>query len=297
MFGYVKPQKSELLVREFEEYNGIYCSLCKSLGKEYGMAARLALNYDCTFYALVLISASTKPFPSFQKGKCVVNPLKRCLFCKENGMEFRQASALTVILLYHKLIDDIHDSKTIKRFLHILVLPIVRHAYRKAADDYPQMGQIVSEAMKEQRKVEKSESPSLDRCAEPTAHMLEQIMELSSGEELSSPRSRVLNRFGYYLGRWVYFIDAADDLQDDLKKGTFNPLTVRFRLNVTSKWDKIREAKTFANEILNQTLSQLDAASNLMETNLLGPIVRNVVFLGLPQMQKELLFKREKTNV
>ncbi|WP_411676747.1 DUF5685 family protein [Caproicibacter sp.] len=296
MFGYVKPQKSELLVRELEAYNGIYCSLCKILGKKYGIAARLALNYDCTFYALVLISASSNPIPKLVKGRCVVNPLKQCAFCEKAGLEFEQASALTIILLYHKLKDDIFDSKGFKKYLRIFVLPIVRHAYRKAAADYPGLGEIISEAMDRQREIEHRDSPGLDSCAEPTARMMERVMEFSSGEDPSTPKSRVLNRFGYYIGRWIYFMDAADDLSDDLKEGTFNPLAIRFHLNGESDPENIRKARAYANEVLNQTLSQLGAAYNLMEMNSMGSIVRNVVFLGLPQMQKELLFKKEKTN-
>ncbi|QAT49651.1 hypothetical protein EQM14_07620 [Caproiciproducens sp. NJN-50] len=297
LFGYVRPRKSELLVRELEEYNGIYCTLCRNLGKKYGLTARLALNYDCTFYALVLISAKSKPFPRFQKGRCVTNPFKQCAFCSEEDQEFHQASALTVILVYHKLMDDIRDSKAMKKYLRVLALPVVRHAYRRAAADYPHLGEIVAEAMKEQSEIEKNQSPGLDSCAEPTAHMMERIMELSSGEAPMSPRSRILNRFGYFLGRWIYFIDAADDLEDDIRTGSFNPLASRFHLNGESGKEELRDAKIYANDVLNQTLSQLGGALNLMEMNSMGPIVRNVVILGLPQIQKELLFKKEKTNV
>ncbi len=87
LFGYVRPRKSELLVREFEEYNGIYCSLCRQLGKSYGALSRLALNYDCTFYALVLLSLSEKECPRFSRGHCVVNPLKQGTFCRDGTAE------------------------------------------------------------------------------------------------------------------------------------------------------------------------------------------------------------------
>lgn len=297
MFGYVKPRKSELLVRELEEYNGIYCSLCRSLGRKYGPAARLALNYDCTFYALVLISVSPQPFSGFQKGRCVVNPLKRCVFCAEERQEFHQASALTVMLLYHKLIDDIRDSGAVKKIPRILAFPIARHAYHRAVSDFPRLGEIVGEAMQMQLEIEQSEPSGLDCCAEPTAHMMEKIMEFSSGEVPLSSKSRVLNRFGYYLGRWIYFIDAADDLEDDIKNGSFNPLIFRFHLKEKNTAEELEKAKAYANDVLNQTLSQMGAALNLLEMNAMEPIVRNVITLGLPQMQKELLFKKEKTHV
>lgn len=296
MFGYVKPQKSELLVREFDAYRGIYCSLCKSLGKDYGFASRLALNYDCTFYALVLISARSDSAPIFQKGRCVVNPLKPCLFCKENSTSFHWASALTVILLYHKVLDDIHDSKPVKKAMRMLIFPFVKHIYHKAVKNFPKIGEVIEEAMAEQRKLEESPVPGLDRSAEPTAQMMKRIMEVSS-EEFGSSVSRVFSSFGYYLGRWIYLIDAADDLEDDLQENAFNPLAARFHLDRNSPPESIWSARAYVNDVLNQTLSQLGAAFNLMETNAMGPIVKNVIFLGLPQMQKELLFEKEKTNV
>lgn len=331
LFGYVKPRKSELLVRELEEYGGVYCTLCRRLGKTYGAAARLALNYDCTFYALVLLSVSPKPSPCFQKGRCVVNPLKKCACCADDGPEFEAASALTVILLYHKLLDDLADSRFWKKLLRFLPYPFVRHAYRKAVRRFPAFGETVSEAMEKQREAEHGKNPGLDFCAEPSASMLGRIMELSydagvltavaparvpdsakrkaphadcvpglstgSGGESGSPGMRVIGRFGYCLGRWIYLIDAADDLSDDLRTGSFNPFAVRFGLDAGSPPHEVETARAYANQVLNQTLCELQAAFNLMELNALGPIVRNVVFLGLPQIQKERLFEKEKRNV
>ena len=299
MFGYVKPRKSELLVRELGEYGGVYCTLCRRIGKAYGAAARLALNYDCTFYALVLLSFSAKPSPCFQKGRCVVNPLKKCVYCVCEGKEFEAAAALTVILLYQKLLDDLADSRFWKKLLHFLPYPFVRHAYRKAVRNFPAFGEAASEAMEKQRRAERSENPGIDFCAEPSAFLLGRIMELSfaPGGENGSSGVRVISRFGYCLGRWVYLIDAADDLEDDLRNGSFNPFAVRLGLHAQSGPQEIGAARAYANQLLNQTLCELQAALNLMELNALGSIVRNVVFLGLPQMQKELLFTKEKRNV
>ena len=54
------------------------------------------------------------------------------------------------------------------------------------------------------------------------------------------------------------------------------------------------QAQKEANRILNATLSQLIAAVNLMELEQLGAIVSNVMFLGLPEMQRAILFEKEK---
>lgn len=299
MFGYIRTQKSELLVREFEEYGGIYCTLCHKLGKDYGPAARLVLNYDCTFYVLLLLAVSENDCPEFFKGRCVVNPLKKCTFCEENSEEFSSASALTMILTYHKVKDNIMDSSFWKSLLYRLLYPLFAFKRRRAAREYPYLDQIAANTMEEQAKIERLENPGIDRCAEPTAQMLAQIFEHAGKEypECGTSKSRVLHELGYYLGRWTYLIDAADDIAKDIKQKAFNPFVKKFCLNENSPQETLDDARTYANQVLNGTLAQLDAAANLLSFNRFGPIVRNIVTLGLPLMQKERLFKKENSNV
>ena len=79
VFGYLQIQKSELLVREFEAYKSVYCGLCKQMGKDYSFLTRLSLSYDCTFYAMLLMSVS-RSCKGFKDGRCTFNPLKKCKF-------------------------------------------------------------------------------------------------------------------------------------------------------------------------------------------------------------------------
>lgn len=294
LFGYIRPQRSELLVREFEEYKAVYCTLCRRLGKDYGPAARLVLNYDCTFYAILLLAMSGKGSPQFGRGRCVVNPLKRCGFCVENGKEFGAASALTVILTYYKVKDDIADSGFWKRLLLRIIYPFFSIMHRKAVRRFPQMEKAAADAMSEQERTEHSDHPSIDRTAEPTACMLAHIFELAGG---SGETLRVLYEAGYYFGRWTYLMDAADDMEKDIKRKAFNPFVIHFHLSGVSTRELLDEAKNYANGTLNGTLAKLGAAINLLELGSLGPIVRNIVFLGLPAMQKERLYKKENGNV
>jgi hypothetical protein len=54
MFGYIRPLKGELKLREFEKFRACYCGLCSALGKEYGITSRLILNYDFFFLAALM---------------------------------------------------------------------------------------------------------------------------------------------------------------------------------------------------------------------------------------------------
>ena len=296
MFGYVRPQKSELLVREYEQYKGVYCSLCRQLGKSYGVMSRLALSYDCTFYALVLLGLRGD-CGGFRQGRCVVNPLKKCTYCNRGEKELVRASALSVIMTYHKIKDDIADSGFFGKLKGYLMLPFAARARKKAARDFPQMDDAVANAMQMQREAERRNSSSLDECAEPTAQMLSSAFLTDTEESPDSPNQRVLNQFGYYLGRWVYLIDAADDIEKDLKSRSFNPFVIRFGLTQASTPEKIAEVKEYANQTLNSTLSQAIAAVNILNFPVFGPIISNVILQGLPGIQKEILFKKEKENV
>ena len=290
MFGYIRPQKAELLVKEYEQYRGIYCALCKHLGKNYGVLARMTLSYDCTFLVMLEIGLSGTSC-SFFNGKCVVNPLKKCAYCKGGNSEFRYASALSVIMSYYKLKDDIRDSKLPGRIRAFLLLPFFFHSHKKAAKEFPVVENCVARAMVRQEATEQMEKPGIDVCAEPTARMLAEIFSnIASGDR----ERRILEQFGYFLRRWIYLIDAADDIEKDLNDRSFNPFVLKRELTSDSSLDDISNAKAYANEVLNMTLSQAIGAFQLLEFQQFGKILSNVLLLGLPEMQKELLFLKEK---
>ena len=290
MFGYIRPQISELLVREYEQYKGVYCSLCKELGKRYGVLSRLTLSYDCTFLSLLLLAQEEACIP-FRQGRCVVNPLKRCTFCSTRHPAFAFSSALSVLMTYYHVKDDLEDSGFFGRLRARLLLPLVYRPRKKAAKEYPELAEILSGTIGGQSQVEK-ETPSLDACAEPTAKLLSGVFRLAAGDD--PERRRVMESFGYFLGRWVYFMDAADDMEKDWKKKEFNPFLHRLQLAGENPEAAIEDSKLYCNEVLNATLSQALAAFHLLRLPHYSSIVENILEQGLPAMQKKLLFEKEK---
>ena len=297
MFGYIRPHKAELLVREFEQYKAVYCSLCRALGKQYGAVSKLSLSYDCTFYALVLL-AQTSVCPGFKRKRCTVNPLKGCPYCTGGADAFAQAASLSVIMTYWKLRDDLADSRLFGKLRALLVMPFAAAAHRKAMRRAPELEAIVSAAMQKQREAEQAETPSLDACAEPTAQMLAALFEQTAQTDAEQ---RVYRQFGYFLGRWVYLMDAADDLEQDRKIGAFNPFLQRFAIAEDPSPERLKEIRTECNQVLNHSLWQAVSAMQLMEFPQFGSIIENIVAKGLPEMQRVILFtenkKKGKSNV
>lgn len=298
MFGYIRPQKSELLVREYEQYKGIYCSLCKRLGSEYGVLTRLTLSYDCTFVAMVRqgLAGNCK---GFHQGKCVVNPLKKCTYCSEQNEDFRFAAALSIILTWHKLYDDKLDGRFFSKLRSGFLMLLAKRSYKKAAADYPELAQKAESLMLKQREEESKAKPSVDACADSTAQLLSYVFACS--QPVGSTQRRILEQFGYFLGRWIYLMDASDDLTKDLKTGEFNPFRDYFGFEGKTELSpqEKEHAEKNCNHVLNMTASSLTAALNLLEFQQFGSIINNVITLGIPEMQREILFlhTKEKKNV
>lgn len=222
MFGYVRPFKSELLVREYDQYKAAYCQLCRALREHYGRAASFTLSYDCTFYALLALSTREAEL-KLHHGRCVMNPLKKCDFLQASGEAYHKAAALSVLLTCHKLRDNLEDDSFLKSLGSRLFLPFVSRKAKKAAAEYPFLAQQAQKAMEGQAQAEK-EGAGVDACAEPTANLLAALFKELACDEMQAV---ALERFGYFLGRWVYLIDAADDLAEDLREGAFNPFIPR----------------------------------------------------------------------
>ena len=143
--------------------------------------------------------------------------------------------------------------------------------------------------MTRQAQLENMDISSIDRAAEPTAQALSQICMLLSE---NAEQKRVLERFGYCLGRWVYLMDAFDDMEEDLENKNYNPFLLRFGINGPDE-QKIKQAKEYALGALNLTLGELANAYILLDIKAFEPIFYNIVYLGLPLAQRQILMKKE----
>lgn len=275
MFGYLTPHKPEMKIKHYELYKSAYCGLCKVLGKQYGLLARLTLSYDCTVLAILALAVNDEA-ANIRKGRCVCNPLKKCQFCygTEDGA-FRLAAGVSVIMTYYKWTDTIADSHGIKFFGARLLRGIFARSHKKAARDFPKLEHDTVQMMSDQQNAEKSEC-GIDRAADPTAKLLSKICVCLCSDTAQKP---ILQEFGYYIGRWIYLIDAADDREKDSKKHNFNPF-----LNVGLPPEQIPE---YCNAVLNNTIARAASAYDLL--GLRGDfsaVLENILYDGTAAVQK-----------
>ncbi len=289
MFGYIRPYKSELLVREYEIYKAIYCTVCKRLGNKFGLISRFVLSYDATFIALLFLSLK-KECCGFVDKRCVVNPLKSCKFCSNAVEEIDFAAAICMILAYYKLRDDIKDDGILGKIKSSLMYPFFVIPYKNAINEYKEVNSIIEQYIKNQDIVEEKIKPSIDESAEPTAIMFKRLFELIYN---TTNQKDDLANFGYFLGKWVYFVDAIDDMDKDSKNNNFNPFTLN---NINKENITQSNIKYYYNEVLNQSISRALESYNKLKIYNFKNIIDNIINMGLPQMQKQILFK-EGDNV
>ena len=272
MFGYVRAEKPELKMREYEIYRGVYCSLCRRLGKSYGFLSRLTLSYDFTFLALLDISMRDG-CTYFKPGRCAFNPAKRCNYLKD-GEQLDFSASAAMIMLYYKIADDIKDEKGFKKLLALIIKPVFSRAHKKAAKAFPQVEKYVSDYIKNQNALEAENCESVDRAAEPTANVMANILSLLSDDQ---NQKRALARLGYCIGRYIYILDAACDYKKDEKSGSYNVL----------RYVK-GERGEYVSSQLYISVNEAAKAFELLDIKKHKPILGNIIYLGL-----EATFKKE----
>ncbi len=276
MFGYVRASKPELKIKEYELYKAVYCSLCKKLGKSYGVLSRFTLSYDFTFLALINMALADKG-SCIKKGRCAFNPLKRCSYCEDlSGLDMPSAAAM--IMLYYKLKDNIADERGFKRLVSFLILPLFKGGFKKAGKKYPNIERIVSSYIAEQNALEKADNRSLDAAADPTAKALSSILMLCSGDEA---QKRVLNRLGYCIGRYIYILDAACDVEKDIKDNSYNVLKEGY---IKGNREYIKERTV---PQLYFCVNEAAKALELLDIKRYKTVLSNIVYLGLEDTFKK----------
>ncbi len=286
MTGYVIADKPEMKVREYELYNGYYCGVCKSIADRYGQIPRLLLSYDSAFVAVLLAGLSEEKEKVCSE-HCIIHPVKKKFIVRdEPAVDF--AADILLVLAYAKLEDDIRDEgKLSARSLHLLL----KGAFRKLQSSYPEMCRKISELLEELSGLEKERSDSLDRTCEVFGKVMAVAFSAwQGGDDAEKP---ALEKMGDALGRWMYLMDAWDDIGENIRDGNYNPLICRFDFDPSVESEgafreRILERVRF---LLYHYLGEMSQAYDLLSIRKNKGITDNVVYFGLHRKTEEVLKK------
>lgn len=213
MFGYVIADAASLDDAQLSRYRGCYCGLCRTLRREYGLANRLALTYDMTFLTL-LLSSLYEPEEQSGHERCLVHPCKTHTYYESSVT--RYAAAMNTALAYYNCMDDWQDDR---RALRLAEAKLLYPAMQRAAAQYPRQCQAMQACLARMSALEASESTLPDETANEFGNLMAELFVYQEDRW-----SGVLRSFGFALGKFIYFLDAACDLESDRKRGRYNPL-------------------------------------------------------------------------
>lgn len=271
MFGYVRPLRPELKCKDFDLYRATYCGLCRCMRQRYGLIAPMFLNFDFTFLALLLWESEEGFFPC--RGRCHANPLVKKSMCPDSPA-LEQAADESVVLAWWKLRDSARDDGMWGGLPARVLSLFLRPAYQKAARRRPDFDGTVRTCLEELSVLEQEGCSSLDRTADTFARLLQ------SAAPAEGERGRVLRQLLYHLGRWIYLADARDDLEEDKLASRYNPVTARYGPGGDDGALKLT---------MDHSLELIGAALQLGDFGCRGPLLENIVYFGLPLVQRAVL--------
>ena len=274
MFGYVTVNKQELKVRELEEYQSYYCGLCQSLKKICGVKGQLSLNYDLTFL-IILLSGLYEPEEIKEARHCVVHPLKKHVML-ENEL-FSYVADMTLLLTWYKCRDDFRDERNVGRACYAKSIETV---VKRLEQQYVRQTEKVSWCMRELAMLEEEKSHDIDELSGCFGHVLEEIFVMKEDEWQNE-----LRKLGFYMGKFIYILDAYDDLEQDRKKKCFN---VFLEKEIEPEFDDyVKCLLTMAATEFAKGFERLPILKN-------ASILRNIIYSGIWSRFEQVRAKRNK---
>ena len=207
MFGYVTVNPQQLTPEQSARYRGCYCGLCRALREEYGQAARLGLTYD-------MLSSLYEPDEQSGGERCLLHPAKPHAWWTDVFTSY--AAGLNTALAYYNCLDDWQDDRSLVRLSEAkLLLPAVR----KAEAAWPKPCAAIVSSLRELSRVEREAPDNPDAGANAFGNLMGALFVWQEDRW-----AEILRGFGFCLGKYIYFLDAACDLAEDRRRGRYNPL-------------------------------------------------------------------------
>jgi len=218
MFGYVVVNKPELKIKDYEKYQQYYCGLCQSLKKTHGKKSQFTLNNDLTFVG-ILLTGLYEPKETIKKIRCPLHPIHPKLVRSNNYLDY--ASDITIILTYYKLDDDIQDENSLKSKVFKSILD---KEFQRVKNKYPDKVARILKQLNEITHLEKQNNDDLDLISGCFGRVMGEIMIYQDDIFKDD-----LYNMGFYLGKFIYLIDAFEDIEEDIKKNNYNLLKNKFK--------------------------------------------------------------------
>lgn len=261
MFGYIVVHQPELKVREYETYRAAYCGLCRSLKKRHGRLGQVTLSFDMTFLGL-LLTGPYEPETLSGCGRCLAHPMQKHHYLSNPYYDY--AADMNVLLTYYKCLDDWHDDR---RFSRLFFAKLLELKMPKIRQMYGEKTEKISRLLDELGALERRKVYDIDKMAGFFGEIMAELFVYRHDEW-----EEKLRRMGFFFGKFIYLMDAYEDIEEDLKKGRYNPLT------------ELYEKDSFEEEcqqILKMMMAETSRVFEMLPILRDAEILRNILYAGV----------------
>lgn len=274
MFGYVNINKQELKVKEYYKYKAYYCGLCHQLKKNYGRFGQMTLTYDMTFLIIILTSLYECNVNQMRK-RCLAHPTVKHDMIMNEISDY--AADMNIALTYHKFRDDWSDDHSI---VGLFGANLLERRYKKVERKYKRQCDKIQTCLKRLAELENTKETNLDLIARPFGELMGELFVYREDEW-----KETLFRLGFYLGKFIYILDAYDDLEKDIESNNFNPL------------ESMRRNEGFdveINQILTIMMSECTTEFERLPLLWDAELLRNILYAGVWKKYDEKKTKQAK---
>ena len=276
MFGYININQKELSDESKKAYQSYYCGLCRKLKSNCGTKGQMLLNYDMTFL-IVLLTGLYELENEEVEFTCPLHPTKKRTAWWNEATDY--AADMNVILAYYNMLDDWKDEKSYTKRAFAKMLD---KDYQRIMEKYPRQVTAIEQFMEKQAQAERENEKNLDIVAGLTGEMTGEIFAWKKDvweEELKT--------LGFYLGKFIYIMDAYEDVDEDIRKKSYNP-----RILAAEKDDE--NFDTFCKLLLTSMMSECAKSFERLPILLHADLLRNVLYSGVWSKYEYLQLKKKK---
>ncbi len=281
MFGYIGINKPELKIKDFERYREYYCGLCHSLGNHHGLLGQLSLSYDATF-AAVLLSALYEPETYRMQSGCVLHPVGKKKYLANQFIDY--VADMNVLLTYYKCRDDWNDEKSLVKLGYGATLK--KHA-KQVESRYPGKATAIKSALNTIYKLENAHDTNIDKLSNAFGDIMSEILDISSKDLDARDKNKYgdmwkaeLKILGFNLGKFIYIMDAFDDVEKDMKKDSFNPFMDRYKACLKDEL-AMREFEAYVEKLLMMCASDMAKSYERLPIVHETAMLRNIIYSGI----------------
>ncbi len=262
MFGYIAINKAEMKFKDYDVYHSYYCGLCKRLKECYGIRGQVTLSFDMTFL-IVLLTGLYEPETRTDVENCIAHPFKKHTARTNQFTDY--AAAVNLILTYYKCKDDWEDDRDRRKYISARLL---RSQMRQLQKEYPAKMTAVSSNLRKLTALEQKNEQNIDLMAGLFGNIMAELFAYRKDEWESS-----LRKIGFFLGKFIYLMDAYEDVEHDIQSDNYNP----FRDAYQNQPDFAENSRKLMTLMMAECSREFEKLPILLHID----ILRNILYSGV----------------